>query len=123
MDVIGLAASEFVRSLNPFYDQPNFDQPNFRPPVLAGSATGSDPQGRDGQASNFLQVTALAGRAISAYSGLPSEINSLLGYLANLSVVGRFASDQFNAFTARTGMIPEPDHTQGKYTRRDSEQH
>ena len=102
--VIRSVASAFVRSLAPFHDPLN-----CHPPVdVAGSAAGIDPWGVDSQTSNFLQFTALAGRAISACSGLPSEINSLLGYLANLTVVGRFASDQLNTFNAFGGSIPEP---------------
>ncbi|MBO9492962.1 hypothetical protein J7438_02495 [Thalassotalea sp. G20_0] len=84
-------------------------QPIPGPPVpdVAGSAAGFDFPGRDGQTSDCLQFITLAGRAIAAYSGLPSEINSLLSYLANLAVAGRFASDQLNAFNACDGSIPE----------------
>ncbi len=95
-----------LQSLNPFSDLSNSSPPV---PGFVSPAADMDPQGLDGQASNFLQYTALAGRAISGYTGLPSEIISLLSNLANLSVAARFARDQFNAFTARAGLLPEPD--------------
>ncbi|WP_257297275.1 ZmpA/ZmpB/ZmpC family metallo-endopeptidase-related protein, partial [Endozoicomonas sp. YOMI1] len=104
-EVIQSGASAFVRSLHPFYDPLNSQLPVQD---VADSAVGIDLWGVVGQTNNFQQFTALAGRAIAAYSGLPSEINSLLSYLANLAVVGRFASDQLNAFNACGGSIPEP---------------
>ncbi len=96
----------FVQSLNPYYDPPNSQPP---PPEVAGSDAGIDPWGRIGQISNFLKATALAGRAIAVCAALPPEVNNLLGYLANLSVAGRFASDQLQAFNAGGGSMPEPD--------------
>ena len=106
-EVIQSGASAFVRSLPPLYDPINSHR-HLPVQDVADSAAGIDPWGVVGQNNNFQQFTALAGRAIAAYSGLPSEINSLLSYLANLAVVGRFASDQLNAFNACGGSIPEP---------------
>ncbi|WP_257296315.1 hypothetical protein [Endozoicomonas sp. YOMI1] len=100
LGVIRSGVSAFVRSLNPY-----FDPPNSRPPVPG--AAGSDPQGID-SLGNFLQATALAGRAISACGGLPPGISGVLGHLPSLSTAGQFAWDQFNAFTARAGLLPEP---------------
>ena len=102
-EVIQSGAGAFVRSLHPLYDPLNSHR-HLPVQDAADSAAGIDP----GQTNNFQQFTALAGRAIAAYSGLPSEINSLLSYLANLAVVGRFASDQLNAFNASGGSIAEP---------------
>lgn len=95
-----------LQSLNPFSDLSSSS-----PPVsgVVSPAADMNPQGLDCRASHFLQFTALAGRAISAYTGLPSEVISLLSNLANLSVAGRFARDQFNSFTARADFLPEPD--------------
>ncbi|MBO9492919.1 hypothetical protein J7438_02265 [Thalassotalea sp. G20_0] len=95
-----------LQSLNPFSDLSSSS-----PPVsgVVSPAADMNPQSLDGRASHFLQFTALAGRAISAYTGLPSEVISLLSNLANLSVAGRFARDQFNSFTARADFLPEPD--------------
>ncbi|WP_257265698.1 hypothetical protein [Endozoicomonas sp. ONNA2] len=96
------SCSELVRSLNPFYEPLNSQPPT---PHITGSAAVNDAQG---QISHFLQSTALATRAVVAWANLPPEINNLLGYLANLSVAGRFASDQFNPFTSPAGMVTEP---------------
>ncbi|MBO9482678.1 ZmpA/ZmpB/ZmpC family metallo-endopeptidase-related protein, partial [Salinisphaera sp. G21_0] len=104
-EVIQSGASAFVRSLHPFYDPFNSHR-HLPVQDVADSAAGIDLWGVE--TNNFQQFTALAGRAIAAYSGLPSEINSLLSYLANLAVVGRFAIDQLNAFNAFDGSIPEP---------------
>ncbi|MBO9496846.1 hypothetical protein J7438_22560 [Thalassotalea sp. G20_0] len=90
---LGVGVSAFVRSLNP-----NFDPTNSRPPVPG--AAGSDPQGIDGL-GNFLQITALAGRVVSACGGMSPEISSILGNLPSISTAGQYAWDQFNAFTAR----------------------
>ncbi|WBA82109.1 ZmpA/ZmpB/ZmpC family metallo-endopeptidase-related protein [Endozoicomonas sp. GU-1] len=106
-EVIQSGASAFVRSLHPLYDPLNSHR-HLPVQDVADSAAGIDPWGVVGQNNNFHQFTALAGRAIAAYSGMPSEINSLLSYLANLAAVGRFASDQLNAFNACGGSIPEP---------------
>ena len=105
LEIAQSAVSTFVQSLNPYYDPPNSQPP---PPDAIGSAVGIDIQGHDSHTSNCLQFTTLAGRAIAAYANLSPEINNALDYLANLSAVARFASDQFNAFTARAGLAPEP---------------
>ncbi|MGI2029863.1 hypothetical protein [Endozoicomonas acroporae] len=106
-EVIQTGASAFIRSLHPLYDPLNSDR-HLPVQDVADSAAGIDLWGVVGQNNNFHQFTALAGRAIAVYSGLPPEINSLLSYLANLAAVGRFASDQLNAFNACGGSIPEP---------------
>ncbi|MBO9484790.1 hypothetical protein, partial [Salinisphaera sp. G21_0] len=106
-EVIQSGASAFVRSLHPLYDPLNSHR-HLPVQDVADSAAGIDLWGVVGQNNNFHQFTALAGRAIAAYSGMPSEINSLLSYLANLAAVGRFASDQLKAFNACDGSIPEP---------------
>ncbi|WP_206679411.1 ZmpA/ZmpB/ZmpC family metallo-endopeptidase-related protein, partial [Endozoicomonas acroporae] len=106
-EVIQTGASAFIRSLHPLYDPLNSHR-HLPVQDVADSAAGIDLWGVVGQNNNFHQFTALAGRAIAAYSGLPPEINSLLSYLANLAAVGRFASDQLNAFSACGGSIPEP---------------
>ncbi|MGI2029865.1 hypothetical protein [Endozoicomonas acroporae] len=106
-EVIQSGASAFIRSLHPLYDPLNSDR-HLPVQDVADSAAGIDLWGVVGQNNNFHQFTALAGRAIAVYSGLPPEINSLLSYLANLAAVGRFASDQLNAFNACGGSIPEP---------------
>ncbi len=82
--------SELVRTINPFYEPANPRSPS---PDIAVSAAGNDAHG---PVSHLLQATALATRVVAAYTNLPAEINNLLGYLASLSVVGRFANDQFN---------------------------
>ena len=103
--MIRLGVTDLIRSLNPLYDPLNSHPPA---PYVAGSVAGFDLPGHDSQTSNCLQFTTLAGRVIAAYANLPQEVNNALGYLANLVVAGRFASNQFNAFTARTGLLPEP---------------
>ena len=105
--VIQSGVSELFRSLNPFNAPPNFQPPL---PNVAGSSAGIHFQGPGGQTStiNCLQLTTLAGRVIAAYANLPPEITNPLGSLANLAVAGRIASDQFNPFTARAGLLPEP---------------
>ena len=105
LGVVRAVVSTFIRSLDPFFNPPN-SQPSIT--GVADSAAGSKPQGCDGQGSNLLQITTLAGRGISACAGMPPEINSMLSHLASLSVVGQFAWDQFNAFTARAGLLTEP---------------
>ena len=95
----------FFRSPNPYYDPPNSQT---SAPDVAGSAEGIEFTGSDGKTSNCLQITTLAGRAIAAYANLSPEISNALGYLANLVSAGRLASDQFNGFTTRAGMVPEP---------------
>ncbi|WP_163388063.1 ZmpA/ZmpB/ZmpC family metallo-endopeptidase-related protein [Endozoicomonas acroporae] len=106
-EVIQTGASAFIWSLHPLYDPLNSHR-HLPVQDVADSAAGIDLWGVVGQNNNFHQFTALAGRAIAAYSGLPPEINSLLSYLANLAAVGRIASDQLNAFNACGGSIPEP---------------
>ncbi len=120
-EVIQSGASAFIRSLHPLYDPLNSHR-HLPVQEVADSAAGIDPWGVVGQNNNFHQFTALAGRAIAAYSGLPSQINNLLSYLANPAVVGRFASDQLNAFNACGDSIPEPG-TQGKDIGRDFGKH
>ncbi|WP_257264647.1 hypothetical protein, partial [Endozoicomonas sp. ONNA2] len=101
LDVFRLG-SELVRSINPFCEPPDSRQPA---PYIAGSTAGKDAQDPDDRVSHFLQATALATRAVATYTNLPAEINNLLGYLANLSVVGRFANDQLNDCA---GWVPGP---------------
>ncbi|WP_257267057.1 hypothetical protein, partial [Endozoicomonas sp. ONNA2] len=84
---LGKWGSEFVRSLNPFYQPPN-DQPPVR------DAPHID---YPGQSGHCLPLTTLAVRTIAACANLPPEINQALGYLADLVAAGRAASDQFDA--------------------------